>query len=116
MMAKKHKSKKRGEGRKLWQAQPSDAIRLAALRWFGLEMERISIEIYASNQDAYADMERVMRGALAELGEIRKTSAVLDGDCPDGFVLCRDRICAPMCDGIVANRDTSDRRDSPDDE
>jgi hypothetical protein len=116
-MAKK-KAKKPRDGKRLWQAQPSDAIRLAALRWFGLEMERISIEIYASNQDAYAGMERVFRGAIAELGEIRKTSAIMDGDCPDGYVLCKDRICAPMCDGIVANRNPSarDDRNDPDDE
>ena len=106
-MAKK-KSKKPRDGKRLWQAQPSDAIRLAALRWFALEMERISIEIYASNQDAYAQMERVFRGAIAELGEVREMSALLDGDCPDGYVLCRDKICAPMCDGIGDSRDSSD--------
>jgi hypothetical protein len=111
-MAKK-KSKKPRDGKRLWQAQPSDAIRLAALRWFALEMERISIEIYASNQDAYAQMERVFRGAIAELGEVREMSALLDGDCPDGYVLCRDKICAPMCDGIVESRGG---RGNPDDE
>jgi hypothetical protein len=107
-MAKKHKSKKPGDGGKLWQAQPSDAIRLAALRWFGLEMERISIEIYASNQDAYGQMERVFRRALADLGDVRAAAAIMDGECPDGFVLCKDRICAPMCDGIVDRRQNND--------
>jgi hypothetical protein len=108
-MAKKPKEpKKPTRGTRLWQAQPSDAIRLAALRWFGLEMERLSIEIYASNQDAYAQMERVFRRALADLGEVRAMSALMDGDCPDGFLLCKDRICAPMCDGIVEQR----RRDA----
>ncbi len=103
-MAKKPTKKPSG-GKRLWQAQPSDAIRLAALRWFALEMERISIEIYASNQAAYAKMERVFRHALGDLDDVRKTAALADGDCPDGFVLCKDRICAPMCDGIEADDD-----------
>jgi hypothetical protein len=24
-----------------------------------------------------------------------------EGGCPDGYVLCKDGICAPMCDGGV---------------
>ena len=116
-MAKK-KKKKPIRGNRLWQAEPSDAIRLAALRWFGLEMERIAIEIYATNQEAYPEMELVFRRALSELDGVRATAALQDGECPEGYVLCKDRICAPMCDGIVANRNTSTRddRNDPDDE
>jgi len=98
-MAKKKKKPARGS--RLWQAEPSDAIRLAALRWFGLEMERIAIEIYATNQAAYPEMELVFRRALSALDGVRATAALEDGDCPEGYVLCKDKICAPMCDGIV---------------
>jgi hypothetical protein len=28
-----------------------------------------------------------------------------DGDCPEGYFLCRDGVCAPMCDGIIADHD-----------
>ncbi len=114
-MAKK--KKKPARGKRLWQAEPSDAIRLAALRWFGLEMERIAIEIYATNQEAYPEMELVFRQALSELDGVRKTAALQDGECPEGYVLCKDRICAPMCDGIVGSSEYGRRSDDdPDDE
>lgn len=84
-----------------WHPRPDDAIRLAALRWFALELERLSIEIYASNQDLYPQMERVLRDALKSLGGVgRRVNLVADNECPDGYVLCKDGICAPMCDSV----------------
>ena len=49
-MAKKSRKKKPIHLHKIWHAEPDDAIRLAALRWFALQIERLSIEIYASDK------------------------------------------------------------------
>lgn len=82
-----------------WQPRADDAIRLAALRWFALELERLSIEIYASNQALYPQMEGVLRQAMKSMGGVaRRVNLAADGECPEGFFLCKDGICAPMCD------------------
>jgi hypothetical protein len=101
-MAKKRKKQSASPQNK-WQPRPNDAIRLAALHWFALELERVSIQLYASNPEVFSDLEAVLRQAVSDLGEIKKDfgGGGGDGDCPDGFFLCRDGICAPMCDGIV---------------
>jgi hypothetical protein len=101
------KRKKKGVPRNKWQAHPNDAIRLAALRWFALEIERVSIQIYASNQNLYEDMEDVLRQTLLSMADVGKDAALGDGDCPEGYFLCRDGVCAPMCDGIIGSRDES---------
>jgi len=82
-----------------WQPRADDAIRLAALRWFALELERLSIEIYASNQALYPNMEDVLRKAVKSMSEVgRRVSLAGNDECPGGFFLCKDGICAPMCD------------------
>jgi hypothetical protein len=82
-----------------WQPRADDAIRLAALRWFALELERLSIEIYASNQASYPQLEDVLRRAVKSMGDVsRRVNLADDGDCPDGYFLCKDGTCAPMCD------------------
>jgi hypothetical protein len=99
-MAKKRK--KSASPANKWQPRPNDAIRLAALHWFALELERVSIQIYASKPELFNDLEGVLRKAVKGLGDIRRNFDIGDGgDCPEGFFLCRDGICAPMCDGIV---------------
>jgi hypothetical protein len=98
-MASKRGSKKTGN---VWQAGPEDAIRLAALRWFSLEIERMGIEIYASDKTKYKAIEKVLRQAMTAMNATRDRIAVGDPDeCPDGYVLCKDGLCAPMCDGIA---------------
>jgi len=98
------KKKKQAPPRNKWQAHPNDAIRLAAFRWFALEIERVAIQIYASNQTLYEDMEHVLRDTLKSMANVGKDIAD-DGDCPEGYFLCRDGVCAPMCDGIIADHD-----------
>ena len=102
-MASKKRSKKTGI---VWQAGPDDAIRLAALRWFALEIERLGIEIYASDKTKYKAIEKVLHQALHAMGDTRDRITVASSDeCPDGYVLCRDGLCAPMCDGIVSSNE-----------
>ena len=93
-MAKKKKSIPRNK----WQAHPNDAIRLAALRWFALQIERTSIEIYASDQNLYGQLEALMRQTIKSLSEVGGQIGLSDGDCPEGYVLCTDGLCAPMCE------------------
>ena len=89
-----------------WHAQPDDAIRLAALRWFALRIESLAIEIYATDQTRYAAMERLFRQTLKRMTRVRRSAqANLETDCPDGYVLCKDGICAPMCDGIISTEE-----------
>jgi hypothetical protein len=98
------KKTKAGPGVRVWQADPDDAIRLAALRWFAIEIERLSIEIYASDKRKYRTMERLLRRTVKRMGAIGdRTNVLRDEECPNGYVLCKDGLCAPMCDGIVAD-------------
>ena len=86
-------------GKRPWTPDPEDAIRLAALRWFGLELERLAIEIYATDKSKYAAMESVFRKAVKGLKEVGLQGTLQDEEeCPDGYVLCKDGLCAPACD------------------
>jgi hypothetical protein len=99
-----HMAKKQSRtGKRTWKPEPEDAIRLAALRWFAIELERYSIEIYASDRAKYKAMEGVLRKALAELKRLGRPSGEKEEEsCPDGYILCRDGLCAPMCDAEEA--------------
>ena len=107
-MAKKKQGKKTRHPQ-VWVPEPDDAIRLAALRWFALEMERISIEIYATDKRKFALMEKVLRGTIAKLNFVRENlNALSDDECPDGYIRCKDGTCAPSCDGFAdASNDES---------
>jgi len=105
-MAKKKKHK--AVGSQKWQPQPNDAIQLAALRWFALEMERISIQIYATDKRQFTAMEKVFRHTLGKLNVVLETvNALSDDDCPEGYIRCKDGTCAPACDGIIAANNES---------
>jgi hypothetical protein len=102
-MPKKAKKKKALNLHTVWRAEPDDAIRLAALRWFALQIERLSIEIYASDKSRYFALEKLFRGTLSRLAGTKKDLTPKTDEetqCPEGFILCKDGLCAPMCDGI----------------
>ena len=92
-----------------WQGQPDDAIRLAALRWFAIQIERIGIEIYATNKSKAAAVEELLRGTVKRMSDLHEDIAEPE-DCPIGYVLCKDGMCAPMCDGIIGPDSTSSAR------
>lgn len=102
-MAKKSNKKKPLPLHQIWQAEPDDAIRLAALRWFALQIERLSIEIYASDKNRYFELEKIFRTALTRMSGTKKSLSQKsdDSECPEGFILCKNGLCAPMCDGII---------------
>ena len=97
-MAKKKKGARGGAGR-LWQAEPDDAIRLAALRWFAIEIERKAIEIYATDKSRYLDLEALLRHTMKKMNIVSDEIAEPE-ECPIGYVLCKDGMCAPACDHL----------------
>ena len=84
--------------------QSDDALRLAALRWYAITIERISIEVFATHPEKYEQLEGKLKDAckaLQGLGGQKKKLKGPDEDeqdgCPDGYKLCPDGLCAPMC-------------------
>lgn len=105
-MAKKKKSTfHRGTGR--WQAAPNDAIRLAALRWFAVTIEKWSIELYATDATTYPKVVKALRHALNDLSDLRDDARQDEDDCPEGYVLCDNGMCAPSCDKLSSDADNS---------
>ena len=105
-MAKRKKKSTGGTTR--WQAAPNDAIRLAALRWFALTLEKRSIELYATNAASYHEMEDILRKALHRLDHLRdKFSLGEDDECPEGYIMCGNGVCAPSCDKLTGPQDES---------
>jgi len=87
-----------------WKAAPDDAIRLAALRWYALQLESSAICLYATNQTAYKELESVLKRAMVAMNGLKQKFGIADNledGCPDGYVLCKDGVCAPMCDGVI---------------
>jgi hypothetical protein len=76
----------------------SDAERLAALRWLVMKIEQLGIEILATSPAKYAAVENAMRAQVQLLKQIGLPHPLSHGECPDGYILCRDGLCAPMCD------------------
>jgi hypothetical protein len=80
-------------------ADPNDAINLAALRWYACTIERICIEIYATNRKKFTRLEKLLNRQVKELEALGAIAALADDDaCPPGYVMCEDRLCAPSCD------------------
>lgn len=79
-----------------WNPSPTDAMSLAALRWFACTLEAFAIDIYATDREAYGRIETVFRKALKDLGDIPIKEITGDDDCPDGYVRC-GLFCKPAC-------------------
>ncbi len=74
-----------------WQAVPNDAIRLAALRWFALTIEKEAIELYATNTATFPEMEKILRKALGEIDDLRDKFAAGRWRLPGGLHPVRRR-------------------------
>ncbi len=92
-MAKKRKGKSRSK----WQPQATDAINLAAIRWFALTIEARAIEVYATNPAAYSELEALLRRCVRTVASFDPMRPITgDTDCPPGWVRCAGE-CAPVC-------------------
>jgi len=77
----------------------SDAEQLAALRWLTMKIEQLCIEILVTDNKKFAAVENALRAQVQLLKQLGKpTMPVAAEDCPGGYILCRDGLCAPMCD------------------
>jgi len=92
-MAKRYKKSARGPK---WEGDPTDAMKLAALRWFALMIEGKAISIYATDRDTYPKLEAILRDCMRRLEGVSPRPIADPGDCPPGFVMCGSD-CAPMC-------------------
>ena len=102
-MAKAQGKKTKSSARKSAPPRTSDAERLAALRWLAMRIEQLCIEIFVTDRSKFGEVEAALRVQVRLLQEMGKPVKALEGDdCPEGYVLCRDGLCAPMCDGFTA--------------
>ena len=77
----------------------NDALRLAAIRWLAMRIEQVSIEVLVTDRDKFDAVESSLRDEVKRLKQIGRREQTIGGDdCPEGYVLCRDGLCAPMCD------------------
>jgi hypothetical protein len=82
-----------------WVPDPKDAINLAALRWYALTIDRLCIEIYATNRKKFRELETLLQSQVKALYGFAKDVGLRDDDqCPPGYMMCPDRLCAPSCD------------------
>lgn len=94
-MAKKQTSKR--TVKQDWVADPRDAIALAALRWYALTIDRLCIEIYATDRKKFKELEDLLQSQVAALFKFGKNVTLADEDeCPEGYIMCNG-LCAPAC-------------------
>ena len=94
----KAQSKKTKNTTKAAPPRANDAERLAAVRWLVMRIEQLSIEVFITDRDKFADVERSLRAQVKALQAMAPVRPIAAEDCPEGYVLCRDGLCAPMCD------------------
>jgi len=82
----------------------NDAQRLAAIRWLAMRIEQVSIELLVTDRDKFKAVEDSLRDEVKRLKQMARPEPVAGDDCPEGYVLCRDGLCAPMCDGSTAKK------------
>jgi len=70
---------------------------MAALRWLVMKIEQLGIEILVTSPGKFAAVENAMRAQVQLLKQLGRPTMQAD-DCPGGYMLCRDGLCAPMCD------------------
>jgi hypothetical protein len=69
-----------------------------------MKIEQVSIELLVTDRDKFKAVEDSLRDEVKRLKQMARPEPPLAGDdCPEGYVLCRDGLCAPMCDGATAS-------------
>jgi hypothetical protein len=82
--------------------QDETALRLAAIRWYMLSLEKLSNDIYITDRTKYDQINGILKSAFHALGDIRKSmspTALEQDGCAPGYVNC-DGICLPDCDRL----------------
>ena len=85
-----------------WMPQPEDAINLATIRWYAIEIEKLLIEMYSTNRKKWPGLQKLLDKDMKELYDYFKKpdfGPLSDEDeCPPGQQLCSDGLCAAQCD------------------
>jgi hypothetical protein len=82
--------------------QDEVALKLAALRWYAISLEKLANDIYITDREKFHRIDEILKHAYRELAAVRKefTKAATDEDgCPPGYVNC-DGICLPDCESM----------------
>ncbi len=66
-----------------------------------MRIEQLGIEILVTSPATFTAVENAMRAQVQLLRQIGRETLAPEG-CPDGYFLCRDGLCSPMCDDEVA--------------
>jgi len=92
--------------------RPDDALAIAALRNFALDVERLLVRIYVTDPTKYQKLVLLMRTMLHEIykagTDARLCKVVKEKEgparrllseesCPPGWELCSDGLCAEVC-------------------
>ena len=77
--------------------ESNTAEKLAAIRWLAMKIEQVSIEILVTDRDKFETVEASLRDEVNRLKQLGGPKQTEDDDCPEGYVLCHDGLCAPMC-------------------
>ena len=77
--------------------ESNDSEKLAAIRWLAMKIEQVSIEILVTDRDRFDALEASLRDEVERLKQLAGPKPIAGDDCPDGYVLCHDGLCAPMC-------------------
>ena len=93
-------------------ARPDDALAIAAMRNFALDVERLLVRIYVTDPTTYQKMVHLMRNVLDEIYRAgidpklraaaqetkgRERRHLSEESCPPGWELCSDGLCAEVC-------------------
>jgi hypothetical protein len=98
-----------GKSTKNTHAGTNDAQRLAAIRWLAMKIEQVSIELLVTDRDKFEAVEASLRDEVIRLKRMAAPELSVGDDCPEGYVLCRDGLCAPMCDGANSSSAAASR-------
>src|SRR5688500_4744171 len=102
-MAKAPRKTAKTSSRNAAPPRTSDAVRLAALRWLAMQIDQLSIAHLVTDREKFDEVEASLRVQVRLLQQMGRPVRGIEGDdCPEGYVLCRGGLCAPMCDDFDA--------------
>jgi hypothetical protein len=87
--------------RRPWQSSPRDAINLAALRYYALEIEKMSTLLYVSDplpdRPTFEPLTSLLAETLRRLHEFSEEhfETRKDMECSPPYVFCADGLCHP---------------------
>ena len=81
-----------------WTPKPEDAINLATIRWYAITLEKLLLEIYATNRQKLPRLQAMLNEQIEAIYAYSQATDLNDNDaCPLGQVMCRDGLCHPRC-------------------